>query len=504
MNDEEDAAEDEKENATQNLKYPDLEDSAAITRYLRAGPEYCLRYIADILTTNRTVVTSLILWDRDLVTPNGVDALKDILQYNNTVTDLTFYMCYNSTVNLFDGLLHNSTITRLEFAQSYLGDAVGVILANALRVNRSIETLVVKGVGFRTGAGVALAEAIQANSTLTTLDLSENEETGLATCIAMAEALKISKTLIQLDMDGCHVTDEGVSALAAALEINTSLQAINLACNKFGEVGGIALAKACLTNKTLLTVVLIGTKIGAAGGMAWAETLNVNQTMLTINLDGCGLENVGGEAMCEMLKFNTTLAELDLSNNYITSTAGMILADALSINTTLTCFESEANYFGIAVRAITESLKNNKTLKKLVLCDTTVSIGDVEVMIALILKNHSITELEIAGFGFITHKAHAEVTTALQQNYTLLSLTFNDYNRPMDIMEIDKQAKFLHRNRQLYLSPFWSTANHVDFPPVFTTRVFATILAAELFLPRLPQEVWLELIFPHWRFFDFF
>jgi hypothetical protein len=412
-------------------------------------------------------------------------------------------MCYNSSVNLFDGLLHNSTITRLEFAESYLGDAVGVILANVLRFNCSIETLVVKGVGFRNGAGVALAEAIQVNSTLTTLDLSENKETGLATCIAMAEALKLSKTLIQLDMDSCHVTDDGVLALAAALEINTSLQAFSLACNAFGEVGGIALAKACLTNKTLITVALFGTQIGPAGGMAWAEMLTINKTLVTINLDGCGLENVGGKAMCEMLKSNTTLAELDLSNNTITSEAGMILAEALSINTTLACFESDGNFFGVSLCAILESSKNNKTLKKLVLRDSTFNLSDTDFMMDLILENRSIRELEITGFFFNTIKYKVELTAALQKKFALLSLSINTCDL-LDIMDKDTQAKFLDRNSQLFLSPSWSTAKHIDFPPEFTIMVFVTILAAERFLSRLPQEVWLEFIFPHWRFFDFF
>ena len=91
MSGEEDSAEEDEEFAPQNLKYPYLEDPAAITRYLRVGPEYSLRYIADILTTSSTVVTSLILLDRDLVTLTGLDALKDILQYNTTVTELNHW-----------------------------------------------------------------------------------------------------------------------------------------------------------------------------------------------------------------------------------------------------------------------------------------------------------------------------------------------------------------------------------------------------------------------------
>ncbi len=64
-------------------------------------------------------------------------------------------------------------------------------------------------------------------------------------------------------------------ALAAALETNTSLTRIELGSNNLLAAGGTALAEALLTNRTLRNVQIGGTVVGDEAARAFAAVLEV-------------------------------------------------------------------------------------------------------------------------------------------------------------------------------------------------------------------------------------
>ena len=70
---------------------------------------------------------------------------------------------------------------------------------------------------------IAIAEALKINSTLQTIYLDYNE-IGVEGAIAIAEALKINSTLQEINLDDNEIGDEGAIAIAEALKINSTLQ----------------------------------------------------------------------------------------------------------------------------------------------------------------------------------------------------------------------------------------------------------------------------------------
>ena len=92
--------------------------------------------------------------------------------------------------------------------------------------------LEVKSNSLRADSMIAIAEALKVNSTVTKIDVSDNEIGG----------------------QSGKSTPEGPAALAEALKVNTTVQWVNVSQNSLGPEGGKALASALQTNTSITTV----------------------------------------------------------------------------------------------------------------------------------------------------------------------------------------------------------------------------------------------------------
>ena len=75
----------------------------------------------------------------------------------------------------------------------------------------------------------------------------------------MAECLQ-SMALTRLDLNRCHVRNEGASALGLALQRNTGMQELSVQVNGIKENGAIALAVALKSNESMKSMDLRGNR----------------------------------------------------------------------------------------------------------------------------------------------------------------------------------------------------------------------------------------------------
>ncbi|KJE92764.1 TKL/IRAK protein kinase [Capsaspora owczarzaki ATCC 30864] len=122
-------------------------------------------------------------------------------------------------------------------------------------------------------AARAIAEALKLNTTLTTLVLSENQ-IGDAGAQSIAEALKVNTTLTELRLEFNQIGDAGAQAIAEALKVNTKLGTLYLRQNQIGEVGALAIAEALRVNKTLALLYLESNFLTKAEIIALRQTGN--------------------------------------------------------------------------------------------------------------------------------------------------------------------------------------------------------------------------------------
>jgi len=166
----------------------------------------------------------------------------------------------------------------------------------------------------------------------------------------LAEALKINNTLTSIVLYGNRIDDESTQALAEALKANNTLTSIDLSHNKIGAEGAQALAEALKTNNTLTSILLHRNQIGCGGTQALAEALKINNTLTSITLGYNKIGAEGAQALAEALKTNNTLTSIDLTSSQIGDESAQALVEALKGNNTLTSIRLVGNLIGVGGR----------------------------------------------------------------------------------------------------------------------------------------------------------
>ena len=112
----------------------------------------------------------------------------------------------------------------------------------------------------------ALAPALAANGSLTSLNLGHNQLCGLDMygrrtytadgITAIADALRVNGSLTALDLSSNKLKDEGVSAVCKAIQNNkeTKLATLNFWNNEIGPVGANALAAMVVVTGSLTKI----------------------------------------------------------------------------------------------------------------------------------------------------------------------------------------------------------------------------------------------------------
>ena len=113
---------------------------------------------------------------------------------------------------------------------------------NGLNAWCKVTVLRLKSCSLGEGGGRALAETLRLNSTLKSLNLSEND-LGEGGGRALAETLRLNSTLTSLDLGGNGLGEGAGRAMAEALRLNSTLTSLDLCFNGLGEGGGWALVR---------------------------------------------------------------------------------------------------------------------------------------------------------------------------------------------------------------------------------------------------------------------
>ena len=101
-------------------------------------------------------------------------------------------------------------------------------------------------------------------------------------CMLIATALRTNRTLVLLDLNNCELKANAANALAQMLEINKTLTSLNLRGNSIGYFGAFWIATALKVNTGLTHLNLSDNKIKK--GQPFAEGLFYNQSLRVLDL----------------------------------------------------------------------------------------------------------------------------------------------------------------------------------------------------------------------------
>jgi Ran GTPase-activating protein (RanGAP) involved in mRNA processing and transport len=311
---------------------------------------------------------------------------------------------YDGVTDISELLKHNPNLVSLNLSNTYLLTRGVVIVASALEDAVALEHLDLKNVyinrdlipdsrksattqkgqtewsvdGIKT-----LGQAMEINSTLTSLNLQENQ---------------IVNTYGQPILDGAR-------CLAASLAKNDKLTFLNLRKNNLGDLGKLAIGNA-----------LLGSEHGRIGFFAcdeWEFFPNAQVRAHDLIVPNRGLLTEDAILLASVLRVNSTMTHVDISQNQLTGVGGSditgiaALAQALKHNSTVKSINLRQNLLEIEgghgaafttnLEAICESCLEMTAVD---LTFNQISVQGAKFLAELIEKNTVITQLDVRQNAF--------------------------------------------------------------------------------------------------------
>ncbi len=170
----------------------------------------------------------------------------------------------------FEGMQRSGSIppvppasqTTWNLSDQFLGDDGCVAACEALRNNRSINEVNLKGNNIHATGAAAISNLLKTNPIIEGISLEWNRLGVLDEGIQIiAGSIEQSASLARLDLRNNSIGPSGAAILATALANNVSLKEIDLRWNSIGSQGGRALAEAMMKNTTIVKMELAGNRI---------------------------------------------------------------------------------------------------------------------------------------------------------------------------------------------------------------------------------------------------
>lgn len=184
----------------------------------------------------------------------STEIIAEALVHNSTVVELNIV---NNEINsdgftpLSNALLLNRSVQKLSLLNNRLRDAGTQKLAHVLMTNTTLTSLNVAFNIIGVDGIRALAHALTRNTSLTRLMVGVNSF-GVDGAQAIADMLRQNATLMYLNLVGCQIGPKGAQAIANALiENNSTLTSLDISNNMIEMQGLEAFAYVLMRNSTL-------------------------------------------------------------------------------------------------------------------------------------------------------------------------------------------------------------------------------------------------------------
>lgn len=249
------------------------------------------------------------------------NVLKQVLKQNHTLKSLKVQSNCNDIPILAEALQDNRGLTHLNLrGEKVNGDTLRTLSAS-LQQNKTLTSLNLAYNGIKDTDIPALIELCTHNPQLMVLDLSDNQITfddvQLLTFLKTNQSLKT----LNLSIGGTwtKITNEGVEKLAEALQYNTGLTNLNLTNNQINDKRFRVLATVLQKNKHLTSLNLSNNQLSDKDVPALIELCTNMPNLIELNLESNWMTPNGIQEFSAFLETNKTLTNLNLNN----STAGL-------------------------------------------------------------------------------------------------------------------------------------------------------------------------------------
>ncbi|CAG8530551.1 26490_t:CDS:2, partial [Gigaspora margarita] len=376
---------------------------------------------------------------------------------------------------LMKALESHSTLTCLNLRATYIESDTLLLLLKMIKYNKThINDLDLSHNGEKlVKKGKMFMEALGKNTTILSLNLSENPFDWSDVGDLSFNNLQCNKTLENLDLSNCNLSPKVVEKLKKFLITSKKLKSLNLSSNNLAYQSERIISEVLTKNKSLKILNLSSNKISSSIESLDKDTKTSLSGRYKYKYDMSRALKVNN--LAEAIRKNKTLKKLDLSSNYIRLEAGRNIARALTNNkfiTELNFSDNDIvhelseflitillnnNITGISLRStkissemvttLAQDLKSNKIkLRYLNLSRNEISSDAIGTLIEALEDNKTLKNLDlsdITGAGQIGQ----ELTKSLEKNKTLKTLNLSNCNIRNNV--VNALEKALRTNNSL-------------------------------------------------------
>ena len=207
--------------------------------------------------------------------------------------------------------------------ETHFGWEAAQIIAGALTCNTYV-TYLRLGNNIGDVGAEALARMLEHNTTLKVLDLNGNSSITARGVTFLANALKKNTTLTTLILSMTNVKQKACSALSSMLGVNKTLTTLDVSCNNIGDRGVKALLEFIRkSNHSLTTLSIANNRITPKGANVLAETVRDNTTLTSIDISNNNFEVLRNITLMNALESNYSLTTF--KNDIVSSKISDIL-----------------------------------------------------------------------------------------------------------------------------------------------------------------------------------
>ncbi|MCG8620909.1 MAG: hypothetical protein MJE68_02755, partial [Proteobacteria bacterium] len=234
-------------------------------------------------------------------------------------------------------LLHTSLTPVDSIALGYFLSSVSVTTSNAKKFTVHLFNCSLGDAGTKS-LMQSICRSIDPHSTVNThlnlqLEMNEIHEEGAS---HIAELLNSTSIVSLLWLNGNPIGDKGLQIIFDTLKQNKRLKMLSVPDCGMTDTGVASLADALHTNNTLETLNIRFNQISEEGASHIAKVLNSTGVLSSLRLsNNPKIGDKGLQSIFDALKQNKTLKELIIDNCGMTDTGVASLADALHTNNTL-------------------------------------------------------------------------------------------------------------------------------------------------------------------------
>ena len=233
-------------------------------------------------------------------------------------------LTYKSFIRIVKRIKKNDkTLTCVWSVEPHFGREAAEIIAEAMKYNKSV-TYLRLGNNICDGGVEQLSYMLGYNRTLKVLDLSDNSSISARGVTFLADALKKNTTLTTLILSKTNVKQKACVALSSMLAVNKTLTTLDVSCNNIGDRGVKALLEFIRkSNHSLTTLSIANNIITSAGANVLAETLCDNTTLTSIDISNNNFEVLRNITLMNALESNYSLTTFE--TNIVSSKISDIL-----------------------------------------------------------------------------------------------------------------------------------------------------------------------------------